>query len=335
MQFGEGNLLYLIFLLGPALIVFYLWSFRQKDKALAAFGELSLVKRLMPEVSRKRQKTKAGLIILGTILLILTFARPQYGVKMGKLKRRGIDLIIALDTSLSMNAQDIKPSRFEKAKHQIKVVVDKLRGDRVGLVIFAGQAFMQCPLTSDYSAFKFLLDSVDTQSIPVPGTAIGEAIRVASKGFPQKEFKYKALLLLTDGEDHASRPVEAAEEAKKEGVRIFTIGIGSPQGEPIPIFDEQGNITGYKKDKKGEVVMSKLAESTLQKIALVTNGKYYRATPQEFELDKIYDEISGMEKKELESKMFSQYEERFQYPLLGVLLLLIGEFFLPERIKKV
>jgi Ca-activated chloride channel family protein len=236
-----------------------------------------------------------------------------------------------------MNAEDVKPNRLEKAKGEIIGFIDKLEGDRIGLVAFAGKAFIQCPLTLDYGAVRIFLDSVNTKIIPVPGTAIGEAIRCAIGAFNQKERKYKALILLTDGEDHGTQPIKAAEEAKKHGIRIYTIGIGSPEGEPIPIRGATGAIIGYKRDAKGNIVMSKLDEITLEKIALITNGKYYRATPGEIELDKIYKEICKMEKKELFTRKFTQYEDRFQIFLVIALFVLCLECVISDRkrIKKV
>jgi Ca-activated chloride channel family protein len=242
-----------------------------------------------------------------------------------------VNIIIAMDVSSSMMAEDIKPNRLEKAKQEVNGLLSRMQGDRVGLVAFAGVAFVQCPLTLDYSAAKMFLDIIDVSLIPQPGTVIGDAIRTSIKAFNQKERKYKVLILLTDGEDHDSDPLSAAEEASKEGIRIYTIGIGSAQGEPIPIRDNRGQVTGFKKDQEGSVVVSKLDEVTLQKIALTTGGKYYHATSGEMELDKIYDEISKMEKKELEGKLMTQYEDRYQYFLFISLIFLTIEFLVSER----
>ena len=239
--------------------------------------------------------------------------------------------MIALDVSLSMLAEDIKPNRLEKAKHEIGSLIDKLQGDRIGLIAFAGKAFIQCPLTLDYGATKMFLDIMAPDLIPVPGTAISEALQKAVMSFVEKERRHKILILITDGEDHIGKPVEMAQMASKEGVVIYCVGIGSSQGVPIPIIDERGNRVGFKKDRNGEVVMTKLDELTLEKIALETGGKYYRASPGEVELNRIYEDISQMDKKELSSQQFAQFEDRFQILIGFSLFLLIIEILIPER----
>jgi Ca-activated chloride channel family protein len=276
---------------------------------------------------------KVFLLLVSVFFLILTFARPQFGERLQIMKRRGIDLLIALDTSLSMLAEDIKPNRLERAKHEIANLIERLRGDRVGLLAFAGDSFVQCPLTTDYGAAKMFLDAMDTDMIPEPGTAIGTAIEKALEAFVKQERKYKVLLLLTDGEDHVSDPIGSAKKAAEEGVRIYTIGLGTRKGEPIPIRDARGNVEEYKRDRKGEVVMTKLDEATLQKVALLTDGKYYRSTMGEGELEKIYEDISKLEKKEFEAKEFTQYEDRFQYFLIFAIVLLSVEALLTDRRK--
>ncbi len=249
-------------------------------------------------------------------------------------KRYGVDILVAIDTSSSMLAQDIKPNRLEKAKLEVSSLIDKLKGDRVGILTFAGDSFLQCPLTLDYSAVKMFLSIIEPDMMPRPGTAMGDAIRLAAKSFIKKERKHKVLVFLTDGEDHETNPVEAANEAKKEGIIIYTIGIGTKKGEPIPVIDDAGNVKGYKKDRSGEIIMTRLDETTLQKIALITDGKYYHATAGEFELDKIYDEIDKMEKRELSNRIFMQYEDRFQYFLGFAFILLCIEFIIGDRKKK-
>ena len=250
-------------------------------------------------------------MLLALSFLILALARPQWGAKMQTIKRKGLDILIALDTSKSMLAEDIKPNRLERAKHEICGLIDKLEGDRVGLICFAGTSFVQCPLTLDYAAAKIFLKVIDTQIIPKGGTAIGEAIQQARKAFVQGERKYKVLILLTDGEDNSSQPLDAAKEAAQEGIRIYTIGLGSEVGEPIPLKDQSGAHLGYQKDQEGNVIMTKLDQATLEKIALLTEGKYYHALNTEMELGKVYQDIATMEKKDLQSKKYIQYEDRF------------------------
>jgi len=277
---------------------------------------------------------KSVLFIIAYSLLVIALADPQIGQTLEEVKREGVDIIVALDVSLSMKAEDISPNRLEKAKHEVSKLIDLLEGDRVGLVAFAGMAHVQCPLTLDYSAAKLFLRMMNTDLIPQPGTAVGDAIEKSVKAFNQKERKYKVLILITDGEDHESDPIKAAEEAAAEGILIFTIGLGSPQGVPIPMYDRYGNASGFKKDRQGNVVTTKLDVTTLQKIAYLTNGKYYISSAGETELKEIYDEVNQLEKKELTSRQFSQYEDRFQIFIILALLVLIVETFLPIRHKK-
>jgi Ca-activated chloride channel homolog len=329
-RFGFIHFLYLLALV-PALIAFFIYAFRRKRKALALFGNLDLVKLLSASVSRKRQVWKAGLLVMAVLFLVIALARPQFGTKMKMVKREGQDIVVALDVSLSMLAEDIKPNRLEKARHEISTMIDKFQGDRVGLVAFAGKAFVQCPLTLDYGAAKMFLDAMEPGLIPTPGTAVGEAITRSVSCFTAQERKHKILILITDGEDHVGEPLEAAKAGAKEGVVIYTVGIGSLEGVPIPVTDDRGLSTGFKKNREGGVVMTKLDELTLEKIALETGGKYYRATPGEAELTRIYDDILKMEKKSLSSKQFEQYEERFQW-LVGIALFLLAlEVLIPER----
>jgi len=315
-------------------IVFFILAGISKRKRIEKFGDSALMEKLSSSKSLVKERIRKVLIVIVLSFLIVALARPQIGSRLTMTKRYGVDIMIAIDTSSSMLAQDIKPSRIEKAKLEISSLIDKLKGDRVGILTFAGDSFMQCPLTLDYSAAKMFLNIIEPGMMPKPGTAIGDAIKVATKSFTKKERKHKVLVLITDGEDHNTNPAEAASEAKKEGVMIYTIGIGTRKGEPIPIMDSSGRISGYKKDKSGEVVMTKLDEEMLQKIALITDGKYYHATAGEFELDKIYGEIDKMDKKELSSRLFTQYEDRFQYFLGIAFILLCIEFMVGDRKKK-
>ncbi|MFH1941951.1 MAG: VWA domain-containing protein [bacterium] len=329
-RFAYEQFLYLLILI-PLLVLFFVWAFRQKRKAMALFGNALLMQKLSQSVSRKRQVWKVILLVMAFIFLVLSFSRPQLGTKLRTVQREGQDIMIALDVSLSMMAEDIKPNRLEKAKHEIGSLIDKLEGDRIGLIAFAGKAFIQCPLTLDYGAARMFLNVMEPDLIPVPGTAVGEAIQKAVSSFVEKERKHKVLILITDGEDHVGKPVETAQAASKEGVVIYCVGIGSSQGVPIPLIDERGNRVGFKKDRDGEVVMTKLDELTLEKIALETGGKYYRASPGEVELDKIYEDIGKMEKKALASQQFAQFEDRFQALVGLALFLLVLEVALPER----
>ncbi|MBN1520954.1 MAG: VWA domain-containing protein, partial [Candidatus Aureabacteria bacterium] len=236
-----------------------------------------------------------------------------------------------VDTSKSMLAQDVKPNRLERAKLAIKDFIKHLQGDRIGLIAFSGEAFLQCPLTVDYNGFLLSLDSLSVNSITRGGTSISQAIKEAIKSYEGGFKKYKVLIMITDGEDHEGAPLKAAEDAKKEGIKIFCIGIGTPEGELISVEDEKGNKT-FLKDSQGNVVKTRLDETTLQKIALATGGSYVRSGATEFGLDMIYDKkLSKMEKRELESKLAKQFEDRFQIPLALAFLLLAGELFINER----
>ena len=325
---------FLNLLWGAVLMIgFFVWSVHYKKVLLKKFGNIELLEKLMQSFNPGRRNIKMALLILSYVFFIIALANPQIGTKLEEVTREGVDIIIALDVSASMQAEDIQPNRLEKAKHEVSMFLDLLQGDRIGLVAFAGIAHVQCPLTLDYSAAKLFLNIIDTDLIPQPGTAIGSAIRSAVKAFNTEERKHKVLILITDGEDHESEPIEAAKEAEQEGVIIYTIGIGSPQGVPIPLYNQYGSQTGFKKDRSGSVVTTKLGVLTLQKIAYQTGGKYYLASSGEAELDEIYSDISQLEKKELVSKQFSQYEDRFQIFLaLGMLMVLL-EIMIPERKK--
>ncbi|MCL6582124.1 MAG: VWA domain-containing protein [bacterium] len=334
MKFADPNWLYLLIII-PLLALFSAWAGRRRQKAIERFGNPLILQKLSTSSSGlKKPARKLILFLSGVLFLILALARPQWGARMLTIQRQGIDIMIGLDTSKSMLAEDIKPCRLERAKHEIASLIDKLRGDRIGLLCFAGDSLIQCPLTLDHAAAKTLLKIIDTQTAPLGGTAIGQAIQTARKAFVQGEQKYKVLILLTDGEDHNSQPIEAAREAAKDGIKIYTIGIGSKTGEPIPIRDQNGAHLGYQKDQSGRIIMSKLDEATLEKIATITGGKYYPASGAEMALDKVYQEIANMEKKTLQSKKYLQYEDRFGYFLFPALCLFLMEFFFGDQRKK-
>jgi Ca-activated chloride channel family protein len=257
--------------------------------------------------------------------------RPQWGFSWEEVRRSGLDILIAIDTSKSMLAGDIKPNRLERSKLAVKDLIKKLRGDRIGLIAFSGNAFLQCPLTVDYSGFLLSLNELNFNSIPKGGTSISSAIKTAMDSYEGGQKKYKILVIITDGEDHEGNVAEMAEKAKDAGIKIFSIGIGTKEGELISVTDESGNKV-FLKDRQGNVVKTRLDETTLQKIALTTGGSYVRATNTEFGLDLIYEEkLSKMEKREIESNMIKRYEERFQIPLAIALVLLCLEPFISER----
>ncbi len=331
-RFANPDILYLLFLI-PVGIAFYVFVFRWKSKAMERFGNVELLQKLTLGVSRRRQILKAGFLLASIAFFILALARPQIGTKLEEVQREGVDIVVAVDVSLSMFAKDVPPSRLEKAKHEVSSLLKELRGDRIGIVAFAGDAFLHCPMTLDYGAARLFLESLEPGIIPEPGTAIDRALEVSMNAFISEERKHKVLILMTDGENHGGELDPLVERAETEGVVIYTVGVGSPEGVPIPVFDNAGRQTGFKKDRSGEVVLTKLDELSLRKIALNTGGKFYRASGTEQELKLIYEDISQMEKKELGAVRFSQYEDRFQYFLIIALAFLILEMLISERRK--
>jgi Ca-activated chloride channel family protein len=316
----------------PALGLFFLWSLRRRKRRLEQLIFPALLGKLTSEYSRSKAVVRA-LLLLGFFAFgLLALARPQWGMRIETVRRQGVDIITALDTSYSMNAEDVAPNRMEKAKSEIRGLIDRLKGDRVGLVAFAGSAVVQCPLTLDYGAVTLFLDAASTEMIPDPGTSLAAAIETATAAFIAQEKKYKVLVIFTDGEDLEGQIPSAVEKAANAGVVIYTVGIGSPQGRPIPIRDPKGDVVEYRKDEKGQIVVSRLDERSLAEIAAKTGGKYFRASTSEGELDEIYDEIARMDKKNLESTLLQNLEEQFQYPLgTAVLCLLIGSALSDRR----
>jgi len=329
MKFGSWNYLFFLWVI-PVMVVFYVYAFRKRDKMLALFCGKELVGELVPDFKKGRRLIKALLIMLGIMLGIFALTRPQWGFHWEEIKRVGVDVMVAIDVSESMLAEDVKPNRLERAKREVIDLIEMLEGDRIGLIAFAGTSFVQCPLTLDYGACKMFLDYIDTDLIPVPGTAIAEVIKTSLKSFSKRERKSKALILITDGEDHEGEPIDAAKEAKKEGIKIFTIGVGREGGAPIPLKDGSG---GFKKDRKGDMVITHLDEITLQKIALETGGSYVRSVTGDMDLDKIYQEgiKQHVEQKQLKSTRKRRWEERFQWFIFFALLFVSVEFFVSER----
>ncbi len=329
MQFGNLNYLYLLWLI-PVLVFFYIYAFRAKDKAISAFCSLNLSSKLMPGVSRRRQKFKAALLLLAVLFILMALTRPKWGFQWEEVKRRGVDIIIALDVSQSMLAEDIKPNRLERAKREITDLLQIMEGDRIGLVAFAGASFVQCPLTLDYGAVSIFLDYLNTDLIPLPGTALAQAIHTSIGAFSDREKKYKALILITDGEDHQGDVMAAAEEAKNKGIKIFAIGIGSKGGAPIPLPGKSG---GFKKDARGELILTRLDEATLQKIALKTGGSYVRSVTGNLDLEEIYQRgiKQRMEQKDLKSARRKRWEERFQWFAFIAFILIVVEALFSEK----
>jgi Ca-activated chloride channel family protein len=330
MRFERPDLLHLVW---PALVLIPLFIaqvLRSSERARRLIVAEELLPKLARGWSRGRRRLKLALQGAALLLLLFALAGPRVGSREITVKRRGADLLFVLDVSNSMLAQDIRPSRLAKAKREVSALFDRLDGDRVGLVAFSGDAFLQCPLTLDYGAARMFLDVLDQNAVTKGGTDVGGAIRTALDAFPPGESKHQAMILVTDGEDHPGDAVAAAEEAGRRGVRIYAIGIGSEQAEPIPM-SEGG---GFQKDRRGEIVMTALDTETLERVALASNGEFHRATTGELELDRIYDSLAGLEEKELASRSFTQWEERFQYPLGAALVLLLIDFCLPDGVRR-
>ena len=321
-------LLALIPVLAALLVFFLIW----KKKTLAKYGDWSVIRQLIPDYSIAKTIIKFVLVMLAIASLVVALAKPQTGSKLEKVKRKGIDLMICLDVSNSMMAQDIKPDRLERAKQSIVRLVDNLEGDRIGIIVFAGKAYTQLPITTDYAAAKMFTSSINTSLVSTQGTAISDAIEMAVNGFGESKHN-KAIIVITDGEDHEGSVLEQAEAAVKKNVTIYTIGMGLPEGVPIPVFN--GNVqTGYRKDSDGNTIMTRLNETLLQQVASVGKGMYVRATTSETGLNKIFDDISKIQKSEIEEKQYSDYEDRFQYFVALALFILILDLFIFERKTK-
>jgi Ca-activated chloride channel family protein len=330
LRFANASALHLLWLV-PLAAGLYALAFSRKGVALRAFAGAADIATLLPFVPWRRQVWKAAGMVAGSACLILALGRPQIGGKVEAVKERGIDLMIAIDCSRSMGCEDAKPSRMEAAKRETKGLIERLRGDRVGIVAFAGVAFVQCPPTLDYTAAQLFVDGLEPNLIPVQGTAIGEAIRAALRVFDPKEHGHKVLVIISDGEDHEEDPVDAAKEAARQGVVIHAIGVGSKTGEPVPVYDEAGNKRGFKRDAEGHIVLSKLDDVDLKRIASAGGGEYFRATSGGRELDRLYDDMQHMEKKEFARRRFERYREAYQWPLLVGLLLLLMDVLVADR----
>jgi Ca-activated chloride channel family protein len=303
----------------------------RKKRAIRTFGNPELLADLMPLSSHKRETWKFSLISLALMFFVIAAAGPQFGSKLQQVHKKGVEIIIALDVSNSMLAQDIKPNRLERAKMAISRMIEKLSDDKVGLIVFAGDAFVQLPITTDYSSARLFLSGITTDIVPVQGTAIGAAINTAMKSFTPETETSKAIIIITDGENHQDDAVAAAKAAREQGIYVHTIGMGLDQGAPIP---EKGKPGEFMKDASGNVVVSKLDEATLKDIAREGEGIYVHATNTDIGLNSIVDEINRMNKSLIEERVYTDYEENFQYFLIAGLLVLLIEMIVSERKNK-
>lgn len=327
-RFAQPDMLYLL-LLVPAFIFIWIMGNRRRRIARERFGEPDLVKRLLPDYSPGRMAAKFFIRMLAFVFGVLTVARPQFGSKLEEVKREGVEVIIALDVSNSMLAADITPSRLERAKQAIAQLVDQLRDDRIGLILFAGDAYTQIPVTNDYLSAKMFLESAGPDAVSKQGTAIGAAIDLGMRSFSQESDKSRALIIITDGENHEDDAMTAARAAADKGVVIHTIGIGSPDGSPIPM--KVGSKTDYLKDRDGNTVISKLDEKGLREIASLTGGRYVRANNTSIGLNEIYNDIGRMKKSETDTVMYTEYNDQFLVPAVIMLVLLIIDVLLMDR----
>ncbi len=330
MQFYEPKWLELLWFL-PLLVLAYRFSVKRKKKLMEAFGEEEAIQKLARSHDPGKVRWKFIFSTLGVFLLVIALAQPQWGKEKKQLKRKGIDLIFVVDTSLSMLAEDIKPSRIEKAKFLMKSFLKHLTGDRVGIVTFAGSGFLQSPLTLDYSAFSLFADSIQVGYIPDPGTNLSDGIQTAVKSLPRDQQKQRAIIVLSDGEAMEGQIEDAVQLAKKENVRLYSLGLGTLEGEPIPLRSSGGRTSGYKKDVQGQVVVTKLNESLLQNLARETGGLYFQASPAEAEVDLIHRHLQSLGKKEFKERVVIERDERFQLFLAIALLILVFETLLGDR----
>lgn len=314
----------------PVLAVAFILFHRRRMALLRQFVDRSLIADLVPDAGTAKRIIKQTFLLLALALLILAAANPQVGTRLEEIKREGIDVFVALDVSLSMKAEDIRPSRLDKAKRDVSALLRKLKGDRVGLIVFAGEAFVQFPLTADYSAADLFISAVDVESVPTPGTMIGSAIEKGLESFRDDLPTQKVIIVVSDGENTEGDLSGPINKAKEAGVRVYTVGMGTTEGGPIPIY-QGGTRTDYKRDRAGSIVLTKLDETALQHIALSTDGTYRRATSGGNEIDDIFNELATLQKTEMGSLQVTGYEDQFHYPLGLAILLLILEVLISER----
>ena len=315
----------LLLLLVPLLFVAYALYLRARRKRIARLGNPELVAQLMPEASVGKGWLKVSLLAAAWFFFVIGLARPQLGARLKEHESKGVEVVIALDVSNSMLAEDYSPNRLERSKLAISRLVDRLQGDRIGLVVFAGQAFVQLPITADYVSAKIFLKTINTESVPIQGTALAEALMSSARSFSTQSEHSRAIILITDGEDHEGDVLEAAKAIAEQGIRIYCIGVGSPQGKPIP---KNGSLM---KDRNGDIVVSRLDEDILQEIAGIGEGKYVRAGNSEFGLNPIIDDIRTLDKEQFNSVVFEDFDEQYMYFFAIALFFLVLEFLIPQR----
>ena len=326
-MFAQYRYLYLLLLVPLFLVGYGVWR-SMRSRRVRKFGDEELVKALMPSWSGSKGWVRMILFSLAFAAFVIGLARPQIGAKLSEHKTHGAEIVICLDVSNSMLAEDYSPNRLDRAKLAISRLTDKLKEDRIGLIVFAGSSFVQLPVTTDYVSAKMFLGSIDTNSVPIQGTAMGDAIFTGIRSFSAQSEKSRVIIIISDGENHEDDPVEAAKEAAENGIRVYTVGVGSSEGQPIPV---EG---GLLKDKDGEIVVTKLDEDMLRKVAKAGNGAYVHAGNDEFGLNPIIDDIRRMEDEEFGSVVFEEYDEQYMYFFGIALALLVIEMLIGARRPK-
>ena len=329
-RFAHPDFLYLLFIL-PVLIAFYVYAMILKKKAIKKYGNPELLAELMPEVSPKRQHLKFWLLFGAITMVIFVIAGPQFGSKLETVKRQGVEIMVCLDVSNSMLAEDVSPNRLDKAKQMLSKLTDGFKDDKMGLIVFAGDAFTQLPITSDYISAKMFLSSINPSMVSTQGTAIGSAINLAMRSFTPSETSDKTIILITDGENHEDDAVKAAAAAAEKNIHVNIVGMGDPKGTPIPV----AGANNYMKDKDGNVVITKLNEQMCQEIAAAGKGMYVRADNTNSALKALQKEIEKMNKSELDSKVYSEYNEQFQTLAWIALILLIADCLTLDRKNRI
>lgn len=327
-RFANPEMLYLLLLL-PVITGLFIFNIFRRKKMISRIGDRVLVEALVPEMSSVRPVIKLIFLLIAVSSGIIMLSRPQYGSKIEDVKKQGVEVIIALDVSNSMLAEDIQPDRLTRAKQAISRLVEKLENDKIGLIVFAGDAYTQIPVTTDYVSAKMFLSTINPDMVPKQGTAIGSAIKLGVKSFSPGDDKSKALIIITDGENHEDNPLAEAEEAGKAGIIIHTIGIGSSEGVPLPVI--RNGKKEYLKDIEGNTVVSRLDEDILQKVALSAGGTYVRANNSNIGLEEIFGQIKKMKKDELDSTIYTEYNDQFQIFAAISLILLIADFIIMDR----
>jgi len=328
-RFAHISYLWLLAALPVFWLIFWLFMSWRKQR-LTVLAESHLLKSIMPEVSRRKPWIHLALWNLAFVFSVLAAAGPQFGSKLEEAKREGVELMICLDVSNSMLAEDLSPNRLERAKRAVEKLIDRLRSDRIGMIVFAGKAFVQLPITTDYAAAKLFINSTNSGTVGVQGTAIGGAIDLALESFDMESTTSKAIIVITDGENHEDDAMEAAQKASEIGITVHTIGMGSEEGAPIPLYRGKQQI-GFKRDREGNTVVTQLNETMLADIASAGGGQFVRATNADAGLDFIFDEIEKMEKSEFGSKVYTDYEDRFQYPLVLAIIFLLLDVLIGQK----